>query len=87
MKRHSLFVLFPLALTGWLSACGGGTSPNNSGLQGTTLAEQIKALEDSGYLKATRASHDLPLLAVLEMPCVRRHDLYLSDLCRRHIAQ
>lgn len=59
MKRHSLFVLFPLALTGWLSACGGGTSPNNSGLQGTTLAEQIKALEDSGQLPKLDRSRDI----------------------------
>lgn len=60
MRRHSLTALFPLALASWLSACGGGgTSPGSTDAPSTTLAEQIKALENSGQLPKLDRSSDL----------------------------
>lgn len=59
MKRHSFIALFPLALAGWLSACGGGTSPGSADAHSATLAEQIKALEDSGQLPKLDRSSDI----------------------------
>ncbi|MDT4857967.1 hypothetical protein FQZ97_924130 [compost metagenome] len=60
MRRHSLTALFPLALAGWLSACGGGgTSSGNTGTTSATLAEQIKALEESSQLPKLDRSSDI----------------------------
>lgn len=69
MNHHRFLTsLFSLLLAAWLSACGGNTTPSNT--DGTpssgspapaspTLAEQIKALEDSGRLPKLDRSGDL----------------------------
>lgn len=59
MKRNFLTALFPLVLVGWLTACGGGTPPGDTGTPAPTLAEQIKALEDSGELTKLDRSSDI----------------------------
>lgn len=59
MARHVCCSLLPLALAAALTACGGGSSPDNTATPTASLAEQIKTLEDSGQLPRLDRSSDI----------------------------
>jgi hypothetical protein len=59
MARPLSHRLPALALAAGLSACGGGSAPDNAGTSAHPLAGQIKALEDSGQIPRLDRSSDI----------------------------